>query len=819
MRTVNLKKRVFFLFICTIVLMTSSFSQCGYYFQRMIGNYRFVRFWDEMHGVLLGDNGFMLTTEDGGKSWKEQTIPLFESLMRKPTRSISITGGTHGYIVGSFGNILKTADKGKNWTRLVGINGMEEFTGVHFVNTQVGYVCGQGGVLYKTTDGGLQWQKINPGYSEDLYGLCFSSSERGYVWGRNIVFETTNGGKTWKEAKALPGTNMGRMQFVSASQGFATFTDLPNRIYQTKDSGNTWTPGWQSSTVSTGFHFTNARTFYSGEYGAVYKTVNWAPADGVSIGNFYVSDVFFANENTGFITGVPSGWGNGNGRCLFKTTNAAKTWEKIDYVLLYPSSSSTSGTGVADFMKVNDHKYLLSTSTGEVLTASTSFGPWLPEPALSNANNYMKLGHKGRDFAAFLDNRDLFTSTDDGATWIQKSLNLPDTVHYEPKKETIAWLSKDAFYTTANNYLFYTANQGASWRKVNAPDKLWIKGLKFFSRDTGYMITKDSAYQSVMYRTYDAGANWKKINPWDTVRNGDHFKANYVNDSVFIVLVGYNREVFKTRDRGNTWQKMSYKTSQEIGAAVNDIHFFNEQVGTITNNNWEIYTTRDSGQTWMLQLASLLNHEGLRGIYYASENEMYIRGDYLNLFRFTPYQPQKPSMIRGDTVVLEGTSHEYIIPLNLYAYDSKWSVPAGGKLLYDSTSPERVVVKWTTPGKYRLDVYSKNECGISEVQSLHVKVKSPNEPEEPDSSEEKELCKVFPNPVINQVLHIQFEQTTQLDDIQLYNATGSLLKQTGKRFISNVDISMDQYPAGIYFLKVIPTNKELKPVVKKIINR
>jgi photosystem II stability/assembly factor-like uncharacterized protein len=58
-----------------------------------------------------------------------------------------------GWVVGEEGTILKTNDGGVNWTPQVsGAPWAHE--SVHFVNEKVGWIVGKNGTLLKTVDGG-----------------------------------------------------------------------------------------------------------------------------------------------------------------------------------------------------------------------------------------------------------------------------------------------------------------------------------------------------------------------------------------------------------------------------------------------------------------------------------------------------------------------------------------------------------------------------------------------------------------------------------------------------------------------------------------
>lgn len=148
-------------------------------------------FWDDQHGIVfsdpltdasLGRRWFILTTDDGGKTW--QPIPPASLPIMEPNEAAFAASGTSIVVQGKrnvwiasgggvFGRIFRSKDRGRTWSvsntplpagEATGLFGMRFFT------EKIGVVVGgnykqeqqpgQNGAI--TRDGGQTWQLLAP---------------------------------------------------------------------------------------------------------------------------------------------------------------------------------------------------------------------------------------------------------------------------------------------------------------------------------------------------------------------------------------------------------------------------------------------------------------------------------------------------------------------------------------------------------------------------------------------------------------------------------------------------------------------------------
>ena len=95
-------------------------------------------------------------------------------------RSVFFIDEASGWVVGDNGTVLRTTDGGMNWTPLGSGTG-EDLFGLCFADESTGWVGGREGVLLDTTDGGESWIPLAPGTSEQIRSITFLDPELGWV--------------------------------------------------------------------------------------------------------------------------------------------------------------------------------------------------------------------------------------------------------------------------------------------------------------------------------------------------------------------------------------------------------------------------------------------------------------------------------------------------------------------------------------------------------------------------------------------------------------------------------------------------------------
>lgn len=101
-------------------------------------------------GYIVGKNGTMLKTTNGGTNWMSLNSGTTTNLY-----SVFFTDANTGYAVGDNETIIKTIDGGISWTgQMNGINSAQQLRFIWFTDANNGWIVGTNGAIYHTTNGG-----------------------------------------------------------------------------------------------------------------------------------------------------------------------------------------------------------------------------------------------------------------------------------------------------------------------------------------------------------------------------------------------------------------------------------------------------------------------------------------------------------------------------------------------------------------------------------------------------------------------------------------------------------------------------------------
>ena len=212
-------------------------------------NIRQVYFADEQTGWLLcerdlfslGANApsYILKTDDGGVSWSR--IEFADNQRKRVTRFFFTKSGS-GMAIGEGGAFFAMQNDGKSWKRTASPVRYLLFDGT-FTDDSHGVIVGAGGSILFTEDAGLTWNKASvSGNSEaKLNSVFFLNQKMGWTVGsQGKIFQTVNGGKTWREQKTNITKDLTDVVFNNSAEGWAVGDE--GTILFTATAGNVWTP-------------------------------------------------------------------------------------------------------------------------------------------------------------------------------------------------------------------------------------------------------------------------------------------------------------------------------------------------------------------------------------------------------------------------------------------------------------------------------------------------------------------------------------------------------------------------------------------------
>jgi photosystem II stability/assembly factor-like uncharacterized protein len=207
---------------------------------------------------VVGSKALLLTSTNHGHSWIQQTLkerPGSALFQDRDLYSIRFTpDGNAAWIVGEEGTILYSNDGGKTWTRQQSGTTKNLFK-VAAIDAQTAAAVGADGTILHTTDGGAHWQSAKSPKMITLFDVAFTDKNTGWAAGEfSTILSTKDGGQNWTVAAGGNTTDFTigpffTITFTDAQHGIAA--GLAGELSVTEDGGKTWKPAKLPDQVGT----------------------------------------------------------------------------------------------------------------------------------------------------------------------------------------------------------------------------------------------------------------------------------------------------------------------------------------------------------------------------------------------------------------------------------------------------------------------------------------------------------------------------------------------------------------------------------------
>ena len=519
-------------------------------------------------GWIVGSDGYIVKTTNGGLNWVQQNGGTNYYLTR-----VRFVDENNGWVVGESGIILKTTNGGDTWIdQNIGTAG--NLLDVKFISNTTGWIVGWEGTILKTTDGGNTWIFQNTLNNYDLFSIDFIDDSVGVSVGvtnadvsptetdSSIILKTTNGGLTWiKKGEDLPqaitGWTMGflTVDFIDDSTAFAGGgwygSGNGYALAKSTDGGENWF--WSQSTLFSknfkknntllDFGYAGIQDIYfkdtengyltigCNEYGTEIKITadggeNWV--------NKYYNPEWYDLYSV-FVTSSGKGWAVGQAGQMFTTEDNGTTW-----------SQQLSGYGVDD---VINNIFMLNDNIGWAIGGGSDFSG-------------------GHHF--------IFKTTNSGKTWNAQLYASGSTFR------TVFFLDPSTGWV--DNYR--TTDGGQTWNTISYGGQR----LFFINQNIGW-ATGGNGYSDGIRKTTDGGVTWvdkSSVNIVDV----------YFSDINHGWAVGPNGSILKSTDAGETW------TPKTSGSTINlkSVKFLDSNIGVCAGEG-ELLLTNDGGDTWIIKTA------------------------------------------------------------------------------------------------------------------------------------------------------------------------------------------------------------------------
>lgn len=202
-----------------------------------------------------GANGMLARTLDGGQSWTSVDVPTGETVVDSsfPSREI-------GYAIASHG-LFKTTNGGASW--LILDSGVKAgLVAVLAIDPQTVVLIGPDGVRL-SRNGGASFEVVRDRDVRDLRLINIQSAGAALLaYAGKALRVSSDDGQSWRRIPRPPGTKgMLDADFVSATVGFALTRD--SRLWQTQNGGRSWKEVFGAGTeLASGISFSSATDGY-----------------------------------------------------------------------------------------------------------------------------------------------------------------------------------------------------------------------------------------------------------------------------------------------------------------------------------------------------------------------------------------------------------------------------------------------------------------------------------------------------------------------------------------------------------------------------
>ncbi len=561
-------KRAFLLFL--FLIPVTAFSQWTWLNPIPEGNEYFDGWFSSTSkGWVVGGNGSVLHTTDGGASWLAQNTPLKVT----PFINLSIvsTDDNNGMIAANNSSILRTKDGGMLWELLpfssLGIQRLKR--------APDGSIWGFGsnGTIARTTDLGTTWSAFNTGVATVVFDVDFVSASMVHVsCGGGRILTSADGGATWTSKTLLLPSDVVAIDFISATHGFAV--QRPDLLLRTTDGGQTWSDSTVFITTFRTVRFADTQTGWllSAVKGTVLKTTNggtsWFEVEVDPTRRYSFQNIVTQGGQWALVVGEGGG--------LFLTTNGGSSWQQLGSAVTRAHLYGITGLNDSTAFTFGENKILSTTNrgvtwtqvnppsgfdlhTGYALSSSRLIGGGTQGHVALSTDGGLSWTTVATLLAAgqinqiiFLNERDgwlagnhgtVARTSDGGTTWVPAG--PPSTDDFNGVS---AVTSLEAWIVGNGGKVFHTSDGGTTWTPQPTNTSANLHGVHFLNTQIGWI-----GGQLVLLKTTDGGGTWSNatLPGLDVV-----YRIRFTDAQTGFFMV--SRGVARTKDGGATFYRMDY---------------------------------------------------------------------------------------------------------------------------------------------------------------------------------------------------------------------------------------------------------------------
>jgi photosystem II stability/assembly factor-like uncharacterized protein len=552
-----------------------------------------VHYFDAQKGVLVGAEGAIYSTEDGGKN----LVPVIEPDPESPSlNKVHFADSDNGYAVGDAGLILKTTNGGAEWTDVSDTTlAKSDIEGIATISDLIAYVCGDDSTLLKTTDGGENWIRSTHDFEgEDLDGgIAFTNANTG------VVISDGNGGMTWYT------TDGGDNWTYNPIAGLYPVGTISSRLYDIDAGGSTF--------AIVGYHRT---TFLSTD------GISWELSGPFSYEydrNISVDVI----DDDNIVVGGNDAW-------LLKTSDGGDNWDEVYYNTGNDASLVHFVDANVGFVYGNYGQWMATTDGGDTFTPINNWP--------SSSFWGLALPTDSKVFVTDWSGGDMTVSEDQGLTWSYPTNAATET---NVSLYEIEFADENTGLIAGGGGLIKkTTNGGQSFEFVNNPmaemTRKHINSLRYIDED----VVLAGGSSGIIMKSTDGGDNWEEIGSegssfiydfWPvspdlvvaSVGSGQILYADADLDTFYLardygfqsmravesrngvlIIVASSGEIFRTTDF-DALDSLDVVFEEPDGTDFYDLEFVTDDLVYAVGRNGQIYKSEDAGLNWTKEVSGV----------------------------------------------------------------------------------------------------------------------------------------------------------------------------------------------------------------------
>ena len=436
-------------------------------------------FLDRARGVIVGDGGTALHTEDGGDTWLSEQTPLKMSF-----KSISASGGDM-WVVGGNGAGIRWPDEVGSWVemnmRVPNSNGMPEpIWSVDFTESGRGVAGAEFGVLIMTEDGGESWRPVQPRPTFARINDAAWLDDRALVAVGEFgtLLRSEDAGRSWETIWSHP--DLFSIEFVDGQTGWAA--GAAGTIYLTRDGGSNWTRqpinvpfqlfGLAAVSREAAFVVGDNRTFYETVDGREWGPIQDPRSETGSEERIHTDDtteLAMTSYAVEFAPDGKTGWLVGDLSKVIKTEDGGRTWTSYSKKAQDASLQTLHGLDVLSA----DAMFAVGQSGAAVKTLDGGESWTLMETGSFEELNDVEFAADEQSGWIVGSSGAVFVTTNGGGSWVQQVSNASGADLYALAVSS----PSEAWIAGSGGTLLRTEDGGITWVRERAPTRSDMLGI------------------------------------------------------------------------------------------------------------------------------------------------------------------------------------------------------------------------------------------------------------------------------------------------------------------------------------------------------